>query len=211
VNLKLQLNKSADADSRSENQDNGMITRISRQIERVANIKVLLVLFIFLLPFNLFLFPLRSQRLAEYLGSKIPVLDTHFYYTPDQVHQYFSRLGRPGRELYALSEVTLDLLYPLLYGTFLSLILSWLYTRLFPAGGHFRLLPLIPLAGVLADLGENLSLVVLLLAYPISLSWLVYVANLYTLSKWFAGLLSLFLILLGTGAYIVKWLRDPQK
>jgi hypothetical protein len=64
-------------------------------------------------------------------------------------------------------------------------------------------LPLLPLAGALADLGENLIITVLLLAYPIALYWLVYLANLFTLLKWLAVLLSIFLILLGAGAYLL--------
>jgi hypothetical protein len=48
-------------------------------------------------------------------------------------------------------------------------------------------LSLLPLAGALADLGENLTITVLLLSYPIALHWLVYLADLFTLLKWLAS------------------------
>ena len=214
-----------------ERKDNQMLIRLGRQIERAASLGAVFVLFIFLLPFNLLLFPARGQRLEQYLGYKANVLDARLYYTPEQAYLYISDLNPPGRQLYALSELTLDLLYPLLYGSFLGLSLASIYSRLFPLGRFLPslpllstqaafsaaapplrcspapwlpcFLPLLPLAGALADLGENLIITVLLLAYPIALYWLVYLANLFTLLKWLAVLLSIFLILLGAGAYLL--------
>lgn len=181
-----------------------MLMRIRRLIERAANLKILLVLFVCLLPFNIVFFPARSQRLTAYLGYQTTVLDSHFFTPPQDVYRYFSDLGAPGRQLYALSEVTLDLLYPLLYGIFLGLLIAWLCSRLFPASSGLRWLPLLPLAGALADLGENLSITVLLLVYPSQLPWLVYLANLFGMLKWAFVLSSLALILLGSGLYTLN-------
>jgi hypothetical protein len=186
-----------------ERKDNQMLIRLGRQIERAASLGAVFVLFILLLPFNLLLFPARGQRLEAYLAYKANVLDARLYYTPGQAYRYFSDLGSPGRQLYAVSELTLDLFYPLLYGFFLSLLLAWIHPRLSPERRFLSLLPLLPLAGALADLGENLNITVLLLAYPIDLYWLVYLADLFTLLKWLAILLSIFLILLGAGAHLV--------
>jgi len=188
-----------------------MLMRIRRQIEQAASLKALLVLFVCLLPFNLVFFPARSQRLTFYLGYQTTVLDSHFYTPPQDVYRYFSDLGAPGRQLYAISEVTLDILYPLLYGIFLSLLIAWLCSRLFPASSRLRWLPLLPLAGALADLGENLSITALLLAYPSQLPWLIYLANLFGLLKWAAVLSSLALILLGAGLYALNRVSNGRK
>ena len=76
-----------------------MLIRPLSQLERAANLKAVLVLFICLLPFNLVLFPARSQRLEQYLGYKANVLDARLYYTPEQAYLYISDLNPPGRQL----------------------------------------------------------------------------------------------------------------
>jgi hypothetical protein len=179
-----------------------MLIRLSTHIHRAASLKGLLVFLLLLLPFNLWLFPARSRVLEAYLGYPSTVLDARLTYTPLQVEQYLEDLGASGRRLYAASEVTLDLLYPLLYGGFLALGLALVYRALFPTHRFSRYVPLVGAAAALADLAENLSLAFLALIFPRGPDGLVFLAGTFTALKWLAGLTAGVLLLAGAGAYL---------
>ena len=66
---------------------------------------------------------------------------------------------RCARLYYAATEVTTDVAFPLVYGTFIGMLFWWLYGR---AG---RALLLIPLAIVAADLTENITFIWLALTF----------------------------------------------
>src|SRR5262245_60412658 len=74
-------------------------------------------------------------------------------YTPAELAEYLGCLDRWGRGLYGLSEVTLDLLFPLVYGT----LLGWLVVRLWSRPRADLLLGYV-ICAVVADWGENLTL-----------------------------------------------------
>lgn len=192
-----------------------MLIRLSTHIHRAASIKMMLVLLLLLLPFNLWLFPARSRLLDSYLGYPSTVLDARPTYSPAQVEQYLEDLGASGRRLYAASEVTLDLLYPLLYGGFLALGLALVYHALFPIYSFSRYVPLLGPAAALADLGENLSLAFLALIFPRGPDGLALLAGAFTALKWLAGTAAGVLLLAGAGAYlaarVLSWVVQAGK
>jgi hypothetical protein len=130
---------------------------------------------------------------------------------PDYANQYMSDLGLSGRQFYAVSQLTLDVLYPLLYGLLLSLSLALIYKNGLKTE-HFLLWPpALPFTGTLADLCENFMIAFMLLTYPILSNWLVYVANLFTVVKWFAVTLSFMLIIFGAGRYFLTNLIHTRR
>jgi hypothetical protein len=181
-----------------------MLTRLSRTISRLASPYTALLLFLSLLPFTSIFFPWRSHQLADILGYSARTFDAHFPYTPQQVHQLADDLGESGRRLYALTEVTLDLAFPILYTTWLSITLAWTWRALRPAwvGGLWPVL--LPYLGMLGDYAENTCVVSLLLLFPLEPAWLVWLSNLASLIKWSAGLVSLGMILAGVGFHLAR-------
>lgn len=172
-----------------------------------ANGKALLILFLVLLPFNIFLFPARSERLRALSCQSNPVLDARFGYSPEEAYGVVDALGAEGRRLYAVTQVSLDLAYPALYSLLLSGLLALTLTHGFP--GHRRLawLAFLPFAMALADLAENLSLTAMMLTYPPALTWLARLANLFTLVKWALGIASIVLIVVASAAWLLRALR----
>jgi len=80
------------------------------------------------------LFQLRNCGLEQYAGCLgqeqcLVLPDGQFNgYSSGELQTFMAKLGEPGRRFYAWSEMTLDLLYPLIYGALLLALLR----RVFP-------------------------------------------------------------------------------
>jgi hypothetical protein len=172
--------------------------------------KTLILLFLVLLIFNLFLFPARTKRLETLSGGAGPVLDVRFGYSPDEVHAYAAALGPEGRRLYAITQVTLDLAYPALYGLLLAGLLVLVLARGFPGRQGVALLALVPFAMALLDVAENLAIVVLMLLFPVTPVWLAHLASAFTVDKWLVGGIIVVLLVAGTVAWGVGRLRGGR-
>jgi hypothetical protein len=95
-------------------------------------------------------FELRSRA----LGYAHKVLDGRWRgYSPEDVRKFFEAIGEDGRRLYARTERTLDVAFPIIYGSLFVTLLILLYER---HGAKY--LVLVPILQVLMDFGENFTL-----------------------------------------------------
>ena len=163
-----------------------MFLRLYQTIERLATWPVTALLVIVML--------LCSQGFtwrSGALGYEIRTLDVRGWYTPEDVQQLMAELGESGRQLYAITEVTLDLVFPLAYGTLFSILILRLYNS------RRAYLLLFPLGAMTADLLENLTAAILALTYSGEASPLAWFAAVCTVIKFFCFLVSVLLILAG--------------
>ncbi len=137
----------------------------------------------------------------EFLGPQNQLLDGRRWYTPAQVSQLFTDLG-DQRYVYAATEVTLDLIYPLTYGMLFGILIVQLW------GPRRDYLLFAPILAVLFDLLENFTIAYLAITYSGSVSNLAWFAAVSTLLKSFFFLLTLLLILNGG---IVAFFRPPRR
>jgi hypothetical protein len=154
----------------------------------------ILALLVIALVFGLQAFTARSAALHY-----VKVLDVRSFYTPSDVQQLMQALGPQGRNLYAITEVTLDLLFPFVYGGLLALLLVRLYDC-----RTARSLVVIPVIAIVFDLLENLSAFTLSLTYSGQPSPLAWAGAAFTLIKYVAGLASLAIV--SWGALRGTWL-----
>jgi hypothetical protein len=161
-----------------------------------------------MLSFNVLVFPWRTAVLRGIAGPDFSVLDIRFWYAPETVLDLAARLGEQGRTLYALSEVTIDLAYPLLYGAVFGLLLRLLIRRLLPDRPRWSSLALLPIGAMVFDYAENVTLAIVLLGFPDSLP-LVPLASLFTTTKWAFALASISLIVLFGLTLLARRLRRP--
>lgn len=162
--------------------------------ERWARIALL---FILTIPFSLLIFPMRRKALTALTeDGQNPTLDVRLSYTPQAALDTAEKLGAEGRRLYSVSELTLDVAFPLLYSALLSNILGLLY-RSHPNPSTRQNLSRIPFALLLADLMENCSIASLMLVYPDPRfsNLAARFAAFFTSLKWFIGLFVLCTIL----------------
>lgn len=128
----------------------------------------------------------------------LELLDTRQWYTPEQAARLFAALDQldpRARAVYAWTEVSVDLVFPVAYGLLLALALL----RLFANG---RPLYLLPLVGAVADVVENLSIALLAATYDGAPSSWTRVAAVFTLLKSVLLLAALVAAVYGT----IRWL-----
>lgn len=178
-----------------------MLERLSKTLRRFAKGWLVLALLALTLSFEGFIFPALDQAITA--GGAGP-LDLLFFYTPQQAYEQIAAYGPDGRAAYRLTQLTADVLFPLVYSLFFGLLLSWLFQRGFPAEAGIQRWNVIPLGAFLFDYLENFSIVTLLTIYPAAPIGLAWVTAVFTMMKWcFVGI-SFGLVLVGAAAAIWK-------
>lgn len=157
------------------------------KLDKAANTRTLLI------TFGLFVLLTLSFQGVAWLtkpvlgGAPAPSLDGRLLgYTPDEAHDLLRAYGDSGRRVYAIIALTLDLVYPVTYSLFMSLVLVR-GSRNRPALASFlRPFALVPFIGMLADYSENISVLAMIARYSDTepSTTLATVANIFTLTKW---------------------------
>lgn len=183
---------------------------MNRFLSKLINYKTLLALFVLCLPLTLVAFPWRRERLVSLTGLPEPTFDVRFAYTPQDLLRDLPSYGVEARWLYAVSELTLDFVFPLLYNPLLIVALALIYRRVVPAAQPMHRLAYFPFVIWLADLGENASLAGIMLAYPPALTPLAWSASFFSLAKWLSGGIAAILVFAGLSCIFCDWLRRRQ-
>jgi hypothetical protein len=161
--------------------------------EKLANWPGVLFL-LAILVFCFLGFQWRSKKFNLDSDHKLP--EARFWYSPTDVLSYFeyvnAKLGRKGLNIYALTLVTLDFIFPIAYGTFFATLITLLYSE-----EVNQKLIIIPLLATMFDLSENFTLAYLTLNYTGSTSSLARLAGVFTSLKWFMTISSVLLTLGG--------------
>lgn len=121
-----------------------------------------------------FAFNCRSKK----LGHKS--LDSaYLWYSQTDAKTFLHAIGPDGRNLYAATQLTLDLVYPIVYGV----LLGWLLVCVYPPEWSEWIVWL-PLLAVMFDLGENFTTAYLALTFAETESTIATMAAICTLMKW---------------------------
>lgn len=164
-----------------------MIGLLHKGLLGIASWPVVGLLFlVFIVCFRLF--DWRRQK----LGCETKVLDASFWYNPLDAKQFFEKIGESGRTLYAITELSIDLLFPLVYGTLFGIFIVRLY-----GATSAKWLVLIPLATAATDLIENSIIAYLAWSYAGRESSVAWIAAVFTSVKSLGFAASLIIILIG--------------
>ena len=136
--------------------------------------------------------PLGAPSLKK-IGKGKPSPDLTFGYRPDETYRLIETYGAHGvahwRRL-----LWLDMIFPVVYGLFLSLVLAWWLHWSVESPGWLTWAIFLPITSASADYLENLLLLRVLAALPHRREGLVAAASVFTQVKFtafFATLLSL--------------------
>ena len=132
------------------------------------------------------------------------LLDERGWYTPGEAAALFdamNQLDASARVVYAITALTIDMVFPASYGLLLAVLLF----RLFRGGAPLYLLPL---ALAAADVLENVTVAVLALSHDGEPSPLAWLAAAFTLIK--TGLIVATLAAIGAGGMLWLWARIRQ-
>jgi hypothetical protein len=164
----------------------------------------LLLLFVF---FSSVLFPARRERLVTETGLDKPVADVWLFFTPAELADALPHFPPATRQYYALTEVTLDLAFPLIYGGWLYLSLAGLFSRLPQLTARWQVLRFAPILLIAADLLENASLALNFVSYPPRIPALLSLASAMSAAKWILGIFCVTLLLVTCLVYLGRVLR----
>jgi hypothetical protein len=173
-----------------------MLRNVSTKFHQWAKGWLVLLLLVLDGFFAGFLMPLIGGMMQGGKGDIQP-LDLMLFSTPDRTFDMIERYGEYGRPFYRNIELTVDIIYPIIYLFAFGLLISWLFQRGFSPDSKMMKLNVMPLGAWFFDLLENLYIVALLSMYPAKPTALAWSLMILTTVKWaFAGA-SIALILVG--------------
>jgi len=95
-----------------------------------------------------------ANKVTEYNNEKI--LDLRFGYSFDDVKHYINGLNDNGKNYYVKKFHLFDTFYPIIYGVFYILTLSYFIWNFFTKYRLIKLILLIPIVGIICDYCENI-------------------------------------------------------
>lgn len=173
-----------------------MLARLSDTLKKYAKNWLILVFFVPEVLFYTVIMPGLKARLEAVSGGTGPI-DLQFFYTPERVYSMIASYGGAGRAMYRMFELTGDIIYPIIYTIFFSLLITWLFQRGFAANSKMQRLNIIPFVVWLFDLLENMTIAAMLSLYPATITIFAWLATIFTMIKWSLAVVSTVLVLIG--------------
>lgn len=184
-----------------------MQNRILNLFNRLATGRTILILLGLFIFFNAVIMPMVGAKIQEYSGGVGP-FDLQFSYTPEQALTMLKAYGEQGRPLYALVDLTLDVVYPLVTFLLFGALLTFLLRRGFPNNATMQKLALLPLGTLLMDYLENVCVVTMLMTFPNTSTLVAQLSSLFTTTKWIFVGLTFVVTLIGAVAWLARKIQS---
>lgn len=173
-----------------------MLNKLSETLRQYASGWLVLVFLAEEMLFNAVILPNEQAKMEASSGGTGPI-DLQLFYTPEKVYSMVAAYGDAGRASYRTFELTGDIVYPIVYTLFFSLLITWLLQRGFAANSGIQKYNVVPFGGWLFDLFENLGIVTMLSVFPSTPAALAWMTAIATLIKWLFAAATIVLILVG--------------
>ena len=166
--------------------------KLSTLLERFSSWKTLVALIVIYMVFNAYLLKNAESEIRALAGKSVGIIDLTFGFNPDKTLQMVEDYGDAARAYYAKIEMTTDVAYPIVYTLLFGIILSLLYRNT-----SYSWVNIVPLACLLFDLLENVTIVTLLSNYPEQSSTVAALCEIFKLLKWISFGLVILLVIFG--------------
>jgi len=176
-----------------------------RVLIRLATGKRILILLALLVAYSMGVMHPAYRRIATLTGGA-GVIDFLIVYPPEQVYDLIAAYGAQGRQFYAIVTLTLDTMFPIALASMFGLVLTYLFRRAFSREGVLRRALPVPVAGMCADLLENIGIATMLLTYPQKLPTVALLTSAFSTVKWTAVLTEIMLVAAGLVSWLMKQL-----
>ena len=181
-----------------------MVARVSNLLHKLSTGWVTILFLIIFLVFLGVILPGQAEK-AEQISGGAGSPDLSLFYTPGDLYKMAEVYGEEGRGAYIRSRFTFDLLFPLVYTSFLVTTISYVLKRGFDSDSRWQLANLVPVTGMVLDFLENISTSIVMARYPVRTPVLDWCAPVLTLAKWIFVGGSFGLLLVGVFAVLSKW------
>jgi hypothetical protein len=160
-----------------------MLKKVSTWLLKISSTWLMITSLLVMVFFMIFVLPAQAADSANEIGSERSP-DTSFFYTPEELYQMAEEYGIIGRQAYIHARWTFDLVFPLIYTSFLTVGISWFIQRLSGWRDIWKLTNLLPVIGGLFDLLENSAVTLAMSLYPVKARIPLFSASLFTPIKW---------------------------
>lgn len=159
-----------------------------------ASVKLSLFLLFLMIVFNVVIMP----NLAGDTNA-VPI-DLQFAYTPQRAYELINSYSDETRHNYMIGEMTMDVLYPIVYTLFLSLTLLLLYPQK-------EKIALIPYVIFIADMFENTGIITMLYNYPSELHGVALATSVFSTIKWSVVIVCFLLLIVGLFKVLIRKMK----
>lgn len=182
-----------------------MLTRLSNWLIRVSKGWVAMAALALFVLFAALVLPAQTKQTT----SATP--DLSLVYSPADLYRMAESYGADGRQEYIRVRFSFDVVWPLVYASFLVTASGWVFGKVCAPGSHWRLTVLVPLAGMILDYLENLSTSLVMFRYPVRTPVVDMLAPVFTFSKWVMLGAGFILLLAGLAIGIWQSVRHASK
>jgi hypothetical protein len=142
----------------------------------------LIAVIIFIL-FTALVLPGQSAQ-AEDVSGDSGSPDMSFFYSAEKLFKMAEAYGDQGRSAYIRARFTFDLIWPLVYGFFLTTSISWSIHRSGFSKTAWGIINLVPVFGVIFDYLENITTSWVMFRFPQPAYLPATLAPFFTATKW---------------------------
>jgi hypothetical protein len=186
------------------------LKNISSWLYKISNGWVALTGLVIFVLFSVLVLPAQSSQ-ADEISGETGSPDMSFYYTSENLFDMAEAYGEQGRTDYIRARFTFDLIWPLVYGFFLSTAISWLIKRADLSYTPLGLLNLVPVFGVIFDYFENITTSWVMFRFPQPAFLPAMLAPFLTATKWILVGGSFGILILGILMVIWDSIRSRKK
>lgn len=148
-------------------------------LNRIANWKVLLLLLAAYVSFPAYWLKNAEATINQLAGRPMGPIDLTMGYNPARTLAMVAGYGPAARAAYARVELTIDVMYPVVYSLLFAVILTMLFRH-----RAIRWVALLPLVALVFDYLENATIVTLLTSYPTQSATVAVLCEVFKLVKW---------------------------
>jgi hypothetical protein len=175
--------------------------------DRSRSRPLLLGLFGAIIVINAVIFPWASRAIGSD-GVPFRPLDLRLSYSADEAYTAIGSLTPDARRLYAIVELSVDIVYPIVYSLLFFLLIRRLIGSSAAPPRWLERATLIPFVTMFFDWLENVGIVAMIAQFPDGLERLAPFSSAITTLKWVCFLLTVALLLYS----VVRWMvsRRPR-
>lgn len=183
-----------------------MAEQLSGWLRKISTGWVALAALVGFLLFTALVLPSQAARSEAETGD-VGSPDMSLFYSPEELYQLAEAYGAEGREAYIRARFTFDMIWPVVYMVFLSVVISWVYGKAFEADSWWQRMNVVPVLGALFDYLENVSTSLVMWRYPERTGVVDLLAPVFTLVKWVFVGGSFGLLVVGVVVGIWRWVQ----
>jgi hypothetical protein len=154
-----------------------------RFMQRHATGKVIIALFVLTMTVYLTMLSYSIPAVSAF-APDLPIFDlSPLGYSFTYANELLNSLGTEGRNLYLTTQLPLDFIYPGLFSITYSLLLVWLFGKLFNENAKIYYFALVPFLAGIFDYIENVFIIKMINSFPDLQVAIVKTASIFTILK----------------------------